>query len=78
LKTRSKSRTVLIEKIPSKSSVLLDIKTGLSYGLPINSYFKITPEVFYFYPLIKVSSSTDWKISGLQVFLSFSYAIIKN
>lgn len=78
LKTRSKSRTVLIEKIPSKSSVLLDIKTGLSYGLPINSYFKITPEVFYFYPLIKVSSNTDWKISGLQVFLSFSYAIIKN
>jgi len=78
LKTRSKTRTVLTDKINSKSSMLLDLKTGLSYGIPINGYFKITPEIFYFYPLIKVSSNSDWKISGLQVFLSFSYAIIKN
>lgn len=78
LKTHSKSRTVLTEKIESKNSILLDIKGGIAYGIPINSYFKITPEVYYYYPLVKVSSTSDWKISGLQFFLSFTYAIIKN
>lgn len=71
----SKTRTVVSGKITSKNSVLVDIKTGVSFGIPVNNDFKITPEIFYTFPLMKLTSDSDWKISGLQFVLCFSYGI---
>ena len=75
---KSKTRTVISGAIDSKNSLLLDLKTGLSLGIPLDENFKVTPEIFYTLPLMKVSSNGDWKISRLQMVLSFSYALNKN
>jgi hypothetical protein len=73
----TKSRTVLSGKIESKNSILLDLKAGISYGFQLEDDLKLSPEVFYTLPLMKVSSASDsdWKISGLQFLVSFSYGL---
>lgn len=70
----TKTRQVLSNKIPSKNSFLIDLKAGISYGIPVDD-FLLSPEIFYCLPLIKVTSDSNWKISGLQLFLSFSYGL---
>ena len=70
----SKSRQVISGKISSKNSLLIDLKAGISYGFIVDEY-KISPEIFYSLPMMKVTSDSDWKISGLQFLVSFSYGL---
>jgi hypothetical protein len=68
-----RERTIYSGKIAPKNSFLFDLKLGLNCGLMITKQIKLSPEVFYVYPLTKVSSEGDWKISSIQFLLSLSY-----
>ena len=71
--TSQRERTIYLGKIEPKNYFLLDLKFGLSCGLMITKHIKFSPEVFYVYPLTKVSSEGDWKISSIQFLGSLSF-----
>ena len=71
--TGRKESTIYLGKIEPKNSFLLDLRFGLSCGFMLTKYIKFSPEIFYVYPLTKVSSEGDWKISSIQFLGSLSF-----
>lgn len=69
----SKSRTVIDGEIKSKNSLIIDAKAGLLFEIPVTDLFSIVPEVMATFPLMKVTSEYDWKISTIQFLICFRY-----
>ena len=68
-----RERTIYSGEIENKYSILTDLKFGITYGLMITERIKLSPEIFYVLPLMKVKPEVDWKISSLQFLVSLSY-----
>ena len=65
--------TIYTGEIESKNSLLLDLKFGLGYSFMLTKQIKLSPEIFYVLPLMRVNSVDNWKISSIQFLISCSY-----
>jgi hypothetical protein len=65
--------TVYDGEIKSKNSLIIDAKAGLLFEIPVTDLFSIVPEVMATFPLMKVTSENDWKISTIQFLICFRY-----
>jgi hypothetical protein len=72
-KTGESQRSIYFGEIESKNSLMVDLKFGLSCGFIFEEQIKLSPEVFYVYPLTKVCSEDNWKISSIQFLVNLLY-----
>ena len=71
--TGKRERDIYSGEIESKNALVIDLKFGLSYGIMLTEKIKLSPEIFYAYPLMNTASEDDWKISSIQFLLNLSY-----
>jgi outer membrane protein OmpA-like peptidoglycan-associated protein len=74
--TKTRTRHVYQQDIPSASAIDLALLGGISYKLPIsaNSEWLLVPEVFYSYGLAPIASGLTWRANTISGGVALVYA----
>lgn len=74
---KDNDRTIEVKNgdIDNASGVRMAVKAGLQYEIILKNKWYVVPSFYYNFPVTKVTSAEDWRVSAIQIGVDLRYAL---